>query len=372
MGYDMPEPGGPPIRTGAPRVVDYGRVQPPVIEAVGDGPKRAVRVRSRDPEPEFVTPLGEDAPGFVRRIGLRLLNRQLWTGEPRFNPVYVYVASRRHGGRIEDVLGLTPWVLLGVAMIVLFLLKPAGAGNRIALYGGLAVPLLALLATVSAVAFHLRGTIASVPFDELFLTRLKPEEIVQGLLVRPLSVQHAGVAMFAVLHGVLGVWAAVDEWGLRAGGLLSGALAVAVSTLLLFLGTAINEMAAAQSIRAQLFIRAPLVAWLRSAVEGLVVVVGTMLLMLVGLVLVSATCLVLLAVPAFFVLGAGFERFMLRAHDAIRWSVRFRNWWWAARPEGMPEYVGEIVWPNWTRLEEKLCELNGWERSRTLGFYRDK
>ncbi|MEQ8821159.1 MAG: hypothetical protein RLY93_13030 [Sumerlaeia bacterium] len=109
------------------------------------------------------------------------------------NPVVLHITGRRRGFLAEDVVALTPWVLLSIVEVVYILanwgFQSPMALLPLALAEGFLAPPLAGFAAGFAQVFHARNVRGIVPLEQLAVTKIRGEELTDGLAARPVQLQ---------------------------------------------------------------------------------------------------------------------------------------------------------------------------------------
>jgi len=244
--------------------------------------------------PEAIVPPEDNPMRGWRGLGLAMLSRDLWPKDARMNPIMAYFTGRKRGRLAEDLLGLSPWLfLIAFDVLVFFGVGRVNFAGIEWFYGP--ITFLAMLVGggligASMTAFHLRRCMDSVPVDELLLTRMKPVDIVQGLSVRPIAVQSAGVFLYALLHSAALIGASVYHMGYVTFSVLSYAL-LSLAVRWYVLGVVV-EMGSALALRANLCIRRPITALARTLFDLLLawLVIGFMMLLIAAAFVLFMIC----------------------------------------------------------------------------------
>jgi len=275
-----------------------------------------------------------------RGLGLGRFNQAIWRDQGMHNPLVAYYSGRMRGHLAEDLVGLAPWALMAISLAVLAVYPGVTRDDflGVIIAGVVVVPLVAFLVTVSCVSAHVRRTIASLPLEELLLTRLKPLEIVVGLAVRPIAIQNVGMFCYILAYFLICLYRFSEDTR-GAGAMYFGTISI-VGFMQSFLSSAVIEFTSAAALRTALFLRSPWVGWLRalldscSSVLSLVVPVALLVVACGGMgatgksAAVIAFFLILLAIsPAY----AWVQDF---AWDPIYWSVRYHREWWVFQAKG--------------------------------------
>jgi hypothetical protein len=273
------DPGTPPRRpVAAPRLVDFTPGPPQPTPSDQDRPA-VFRPYAPQPRirPEAIVPPEDNPLRGWRGWGAATLSRDLWPRDAATNALMVYYSGRRRGRLGEDFTAMVLWLVvcsLEIAAIGLILGRQAFLAPPLLLASLIAQPTLAGLASALSVSVHARRNLQHLPVDEMLLTRLRPDDIAQGLSVRPLAV-HAFMAMVTSILVAGGLLAASYLDG-RAVGQMA---ALVVLTLLLaalrwfLLGLAV-ETGGAVALRAHMCIRHPGLAWMRTLIDLLPLAIG--------------------------------------------------------------------------------------------------
>lgn len=324
--------GVPDRRPVAPRVVDHGYHTGPPLPPVRKRPD------FREARPQDVVPEEDDPLRGWRSLGLAGIQLSFWQGQGRHNPLLAYVAAR--GRFAEDALGMALWIAF-VLVMGYFALWPSVGWNTLmgaSLLCVALVPALGFLNTITMVTMHMRRVLRGMPLEELFLTRLRPQEIVLGLAAKPIATQNLGLLLYVATYVVLMM---LRGWLYPPS--LPTAFWVIVSIILAsaqyLLGSILLEFASGASLRANMFIRRPTTAWLRAVLDCALATLPILVLtsILIGCALAwtgpgSVIALVLMFVAMTF--GGGLLSWVREyAWDPIYWSVRYHREWWVFQDE---------------------------------------
>lgn len=271
-----------------------------------------------------------------RLFGLATLTRTLWPREARTNPVMAYYSGRKRGRVAEDMMGLCPWgaaLVLDLIALAYWELDPIGYG----VLSSICLLFMAAVLGATMTGFHLRRSLASLPLEELLLTRLKPVEIVQGLSVRPIAVQAAAIFLNAVGHLAIVLFAVYFLLGESSLGPLGYALLAAALRWHLY-GIAM-ELGAGMAVRAHLCLRNAFTASMRMLFD-LTWSAAVLALMGVAVVLASffvgcfcgPVAMVLVMILLFSVLVAETARLM--ASEAMDFPHFYPGEWWVRNDPG--------------------------------------
>lgn len=275
-----------------------------------------------------------------RGLGLGRFNQAMWRDQGMHNPLVAYYSGRMRGHLVEDIIGLTPWMLMTLTLAVLAVYPTIKRDDflGIILAGVIVVPMVAFISTVTCVSMHVRRTIASLPLEELLLTRLRPLEIVVGLGVRPIAIQNVGMFCYILSYFLICLYRFSEDTS-TAGAMYFGTILI-VGFMQSFLSTAVIEFTSAAAIRCALFLRSAWIGWLRavldscSTVLSLLVPVGTLVVLCGGLGATGRSA----AVVAFFLIilaiSPTYSWVQDFAWDPIYWSVRYHREWWVFQAKG--------------------------------------
>lgn len=332
----------------APRVVDREALAP--VPAVEPGEFPALRPYQPGPRPKDtdIVDASQVRPGPVFALGVSMVDRRLWPqAEWVANPI---LALMRHRSRRvvawQLVLAAMPFVaLLAIDLMVAWRLF-RWPGNAIILmpWYVLAGALLGIAATMAMMAATVRWNLGTLPLDELRVTALRTEHIVQAMMLPPLATANALVFVFVVLH-TLGLGTIHYYWNESLGylTLLTVRLMVMVWAMPLVLAHT-----AAATLRAHLFLRRGALAATRAVldiIQPLVVafgaVLGWMLLAvavyaLLGFALGRAGILAgyfllpLLLVAFFWTVGWSARFLRAETSNALEFCWNERDEWWAS------------------------------------------
>jgi hypothetical protein len=205
----------------------------------------------------------------------------------------------------------------------------------------------------------------ALPLEELLLTRLRPIELVQGMIAVPA----AGLMMpmrlqVLISYGMLIAGGVVHDHGDRPAALLPSLAAwVIAGGLSLLATTAAIELAAASSGRAHLFFARPLLAGTRAALELLSRLLLGMLAVggVIGALALLGSMVALLAMAGAVVVAVrmlmheGIGNPSEDAADAVAFAARWHLEWWPYQEDGSAE--GEAMrrglFTPWISLETR-------------------
>lgn len=295
-----------------------------------------------------------------RGLGAALLSRHLWPRDATTNAVMVYYSGRQRGRRIEDMLGLWPWLLLLVldGAIMLFTAKRF---SDVWAYGLAEYIFLFVFGSVCGAVlttFHVRRTMEKMPIDELLTTRLKPLDIVQGLSIRPIAVQSAGVLLYSVGHTIIALWAAAKHQSTIG---YDALIYITLFCVFRFYSVRYTvEMGGAIAMRANLCLRPLMTAAMRMSFD---IAIALLLLMIPAaaislLVAFLLQCFVpfqLVFIVAFLLCFGMIVSEVVRniATDAMDWCHHYPDEWWinnSASAERV-EFEERTLFSRWKPVE---------------------
>lgn len=363
MAYELPHEreGNRPLA--APRVVERPHVAP--VRAPHESAARGEH-RAREPLPqEIVPPEDLAALPLLVRAGMKRLSRRVFGEQLEHNIVSVCFGARLERG-FATVLWCTVLPLLLTplsAVLVLDMGRPTR--DLLALLLLLVFPLLYGLVAVAWTGRHVRRMLEALPLEELLLTRLRPIELVQGMIAVPA----AGLMMpmrlqVLISYGMLIAGGVVHDHGDRPAALLPSLAAwVIAGGLSLLATTAAIELAAASSGRAHLFFARPLLAGTRAALELLSRLLLGMLAVggVIGALALLGSMVALLAMAGAVVVAVrmlmheGIGNPSEDAADAVAFAARWHLEWWPYQEDGSAE--GEAMrrglFTPWISLETR-------------------
>jgi hypothetical protein len=222
----------------------------------------------------------EDNPlWWWQRLGVSIFWRsarleRVFPRNVRNNPVLFYFTGRMRGRWWEDLIAFAPWIplllldlLLGV-LAIRALLNPGLMTSYTWMFFSIVfleviflMPIVGMVGQLM-VLLHLSGLRTRVPFDELAVSRLSTEEILYGLMARPIANQHmanfgllvvsvAGALLIGVLSIILLGSMLVEVW---LNLLIIPLLLIGLAFRWLIFAVSI-DIGAATSLRAFLFVR---------------------------------------------------------------------------------------------------------------------
>ncbi len=315
-----------------------------------------------------VVPAEDDPLRGWKGLGANRLSSELWPAYARHNPVLAYFTARRRGGLREDLFGLLPWGFLLVAQAMTFLLLATGRFTLLKWAGLalLAAPVASALWSGTMAGVHIRSALRALPLDELMTTPLTSESIVQGLSLRPLSVQAFAHVVVVLAGMVLAIAGEAILYGVPGtGAFFYCALFSPLIWAFLFAG---NELGGAFGTRAHFCIRDPGEATMRMLLDLLrecfLPVIGVPLAFVVVFLAgyaffgsyVVYTFVAFGGILVFSLIAAPFLLMsLLRSHstEAMQWTCAHPEEWWINEPNG--EYrlgAGRTVWQPWDHLVE--------------------
>lgn len=171
-----------------------------IAYAKGSIPPQLVKLPP--PLPQEVCPSKDSPLSWYHMLGWMLMSKRVWPHAAPHNPIIYYLTGKRWSSRIEDLIGIVPWLmLLGAEGVVMwFAIESVNLWIffQFLLLELLLLPLLAGLWTQVMVFFHYTRIKTKVPMEELSLTRLQASEIMTALSLRPITVQMAATQLFTI------------------------------------------------------------------------------------------------------------------------------------------------------------------------------
>lgn len=271
-----------------------------------------------------------------------------------FNPVVVYFTGRNRGRLEEDLIAVSPWVVLFFIKHALFFSKALSMSEVVTLCAmEIAIlPIISAFWTANTVGLHVRAVGRTMPLEEIMVTRLSMLEIAQGISLRPLAVQAAIQAFYIFGSGILivplqGHLDGYAGW--------SAFIILAVFLPYLFFAlTVAREAGGAVGLRAHLCYRDPTSATIRALTDlvvlltavGIVLVGGFFLLVccLGGMPLIGELLFLIgvLVLPVW--LATGIRR---GAVEIMEWCYEHPEEWWVnERNEALRPYLpGALLTP---------------------------
>ncbi len=135
---------------------------------------------------------------------------KLWPLNVRTNPLLFYLTGRIAPGVWDDLFTIGLWAILAAVDIWSLRILWDTGGSVIAWIPILLatfplLPLVAIPATLLLTTRHIRRTEGHVPFDELLVTRMSPDEIIYGMMIRPLGLLHLLNILGGTVIGIGGI-----------------------------------------------------------------------------------------------------------------------------------------------------------------------
>ncbi len=236
-------------RPAAPRMpsvmpqYDLGRRHTEAVEGYFDDQGRPKVASAREVAPPADNPLS-----IPIRIGAwaayqSINGPRLWPLNVRNNPMLFYLTGRIRPAVWDDLLVVAFWGILAAADLWALRLFWDTGGSATSYFAVLLVtfpllPLIAIPASFLAVFRHVGRTEGHVPFDELLVTRMSPDEIVYGMIVRPLALLHIlnlATSLAIALVGILAVSCALVYESALAGAVFSDGILIAAAACILCL-----------------------------------------------------------------------------------------------------------------------------------------
>lgn len=357
----------------APRVVDREAFTPPDTASVQPGEFPPLRPYQQGPRPADadIVFADEERLGWLFLIGISMVPGKVWSVDWRTNPILVLLRRRSRGARWGGlVLATIPFAALYIVDVLVAwqavrwsLFFGASAGGLLLLMWWLvATPLLTIATMMALAAAAVRWNMGTLPLDELRVTRLRTEHIVQALVLPQLATMNVVMLVFLLAHSI--TIAGIDYYW-NGSFLTAGFMTVRVLAMLWILPL-VTEFAAAITMRAHLFLRLPLIASIRACLDFCQLIVVTFGAFLAGLVLAAATVLLLGRLGGFFfVLFFYFLSPILLAIQIwiLAWSRRLvqgetivalefcwneRDEWWACLTPPPDDRLGLVATPRVT------------------------
>lgn len=355
-----------------PRLADITR---PAVSEQGEQPKRFEAQGVPKPhqpqkrlKPEDIVPNSDNPLGTWKRFGVHLISNNLFPMESSRNILLVYFTGKQRGRMMEDMIGLIPWLILIPVDLVLHLqiFKALDQYSTYHFYKLFPMMIFTALWSIAMVSIHMRRVLRTLPLDELLMTRLSYDEIVQGLSLRPLAVQAVAVFVYFVTNLLLMTY--LVGMGNRIGSMSVIILFMLVVLQYLLMSTAV-ELGGAMGMRAHLCIKSPVIATFKSILD-LGILMGIMFIciliagVLTGVFMLAAVILsvvgigVIIGMAIFLALMIGLYTFFsafLRgeASEAMQWCYNHpKEWWIAANDESIDSVERGILTP-WRPLAER-------------------
>jgi len=335
LSYDPSSDPNLPRRPIGPHIPDRDQLAQLPLPRVIPNTSASSAFRAADVVPPEDNPLA----GW-RGLGLGRFNQAIWRDQGMHNPLVAYYSGRMHGHLIEDLIGLAPWALMALTLAGLAVFPSVTRDDflQVIIAGVVVVPLVAFVSTVACVSRHVRHTIASLPLEELLLTRLKPLEIVVGLAVRPIAIQNVGMFCYILAYFLICLYRFSEDTS-QTGAMYIGTIAI-IGFMQSFLSSAVIEFTSAVALRSALFLRSPWTGWLRAMLDSC----STVLSLVVPVALLVVACGGMgatgrsAAVVAFFLIllamSPAYAWVQDFAWDPIYWSVRYYREWWVFQAKG--------------------------------------
>ena len=157
--------------------------------------------------PQEICPSEDDPLAWFHRMGWAFMTHRLWGEDALFNPLIFYLVGKRWRALFGDLVGTLPWIAL-VVFDVSALVASAAAVNLGYLFSAILLELLFLPGIIGVwttwmVLLHYSHVRHRVPMEELSLTRIRPQELVNGFSLRPIIVQQAANAGSAFTFGII-------------------------------------------------------------------------------------------------------------------------------------------------------------------------
>lgn len=324
-----------------------------------------------------ICPASENPMPFFLRWGWQMLYNRLYPGDRIFNPIFYYLIGRRKSAGLAGDLGsflfwlaliaieagaviycdirfsIVPWYFL---FLLQFLFMPAILG----------------LWVQSQIQLHYLVQCRRIPMEELKTTRLTPSEIMFGFLIRPLSRQMFGLAVYKICSFALLGWAVWlhlnNSLKFMSCDLFLVALLLAFRT---YVYSVTIHLSAALGIRATLFAHgrlAPLARawrdwlWPYAMLPWAVIMVCAIVFFtsFVSSALTFVLCVIL--VPLTLWLIATIPATLIdQAADILYWVPRQLNNWRFFRDD-VSELVPKHLWMHWPAHAQRRSKVKSSKR----------
>lgn len=319
-------------------------------------------------KPQDVVPDEDNPLGPFKRFGVHLISKNLFPMESSRNILLVYFTGRQRGRMIEDLVGMIPWMILIPVDCVLYLQIFHGVPEYASYNLLRLIPLMIFTAlwSIAMVSVHMRRVLRTLPLDEMMMTRLKYDEIVQGLALRPLAIQALCVFTFFVVQFLLITFLVSSST--RVDSFTVIILYMVVVLLYLLMSTAV-ELGGAMGMRAHLCIRSPLIATFKSildlgflmailmvcifiaAIIAAIFMTIAALVSLLGIGIVLGTAIFLSLLIGMYTFFSSFLRG--EASEAMQWCYNHPKEWWIAANDESIDNVERGLFTPWRPLAER-------------------
>lgn len=298
-----------------------------------------------DPLPEEIAPPEDNpfGPGMrwaVRLAGsaTRISEPALWPREFNFNPMLIYLTGRRRDRWMEDAMGFVPWVVLSFAEAIAafgaFDVTQFGALLGVLAIGPLLLAPFVGLLSMRVVARGLDQSFHSVSFDQIVMSRLGADQILHGLVIRPLAIQTLGCLLNAALWIPHLLVASMRSSETVAAFLYQIAAGFLLLLLRWTLFTSCAMEGAALAARALCFIQSPSQAFLRTWLDWMKRMLIPMAVLVAMLALTRLFFMLApLLVVACLLILAYYVRLGFNAEEVLRWVGRYSDFWWMVSGE---------------------------------------
>jgi hypothetical protein len=315
-------------------------------------------------------PFGPNPLKSWKRLGAVMLNCNLWPGEYRYNPLVVYITGRQRGWLLEDILAFIPWG--SVFLLNAFLLTYLIHHNEIEYFflayfiQLLILPSMAALSSAILVTFHFRRLANRLPVEELLMTRMEPEEIVQGISIRPLSTLSFSLIFYTLAMMALLIPAYIYP-GRRPHDIDMVSAFVSMVMMWYILGSC-HEVGAALALRSQLYIRSGWGALCRCCIDWFFCRLGFpiifWLLINYGVVMIfgSGGAMVFLTI----VMGACGEFVNNGARQIMADCARYPDQWWMIRRQRYHDLCVPWMKYSWRKI---FVYLDAYEKAYETNSY---
>lgn len=353
-----------------------GPKMPPVLPEYNLGSRGAQRAvtyfdsegRPRIASAREIAPPEDNPLKLPQRIGewfawTTSRGHRYWPLNVRSNVLSYYLIGKRRGGLSEALLGMVPWLpllALDAAGLLYFYHRFELDLTMILLLASTFVvfPLMGAWA-ILMVQRHLSRIERLIPFDDLYLSRLEPAEVLYSLAIRPWSIQHFYNLIyslsFLIAFPILGWQVAhfLAHYGESAAlQIFSAPFIVLVALLRWFVASLAINLGVAYGLRARMFLsgrgRGLGAAMGHFFGQGL----GFPLLAPVAAALLAYALLAwgaciffLLAVPTISILYVVFKNISGRTWTIMRYTIRHSRDWVllsGAEQREIPRYVKDV------------------------------
>ncbi len=354
-----------------PRLADITRpavgAEPPERRFEGHSIPRPHQPQKRL-KPQDIVPNEDNPFGPFKRFGAHLISKNLFPMESSRNILLVYLTGKQRGRTLEDLVGLIPWIILIPTDAILYLqvfngIEEYTSYNLIRL-----IPLMIFSAlwSIAMVSIHMRRVLRNLPLDEMLMTRLSYDEIVQGLALRPLAVQAISVftfflSQFLIITFLVSSTNKLDSFTVIV-------LYMMIVLLYMLMSTSV-ELGGAMGMRAHLCIKSPVIATFKSIID-LSFLMGILFICIIVAAIISVIALTIAALVSLLGIGivigtAIFLSLMIgmytffsaflrgEASEAMQWCYNHPKEWWIAANDESIDNVERGLFTPWRPLAER-------------------